>query len=228
VGGEPKRDSLLWGSLFLLDIQMPGMTGFDVLRLLDGPSPAVIFTTAYDHYAVQAFEVSAIDYLLKPIAQARLTQALDKVILLGEKKEPTDWNDKIETVLDKLVHPEYAKRLAVKHLERVHLLDCQQIRYIVSEHRLVTIYAQDGQKYWTNENLSQLAGRLDPDKFMRIHRSAIIFLEANFEVESFNSGRLKLHFLAGNNDGSAQGNSEDQTLVVSRENVAGLRVRLGF
>jgi DNA-binding LytR/AlgR family response regulator len=155
VGGEPKRDSLLWGSLFLLDIQMPGMTGFDVLRLLDGPSPAVIFTTAYDHYAVQAFEVSAIDYLLKPIAQARLTQALYKVTLLGEKKEPTDWNDKINTVLDKLEHPEYAKRLAVRHLD-------------------------------------------------------------------------KLHFLAGNNDGSAQGNSEDQTLVVSRENVAGLRVRLGF
>jgi len=198
--------------VLLLDIQMPGMTGFDVLRLMDAGSPAIIFTTAFDEYAVKAFEVSAIDYLLKPISEQRLTQALDKVIKLAK----VNWDAKIENVLTKLEHKEFAKRLAVRQLRRVHLLNVEDISHIVSEHRLINVYDQNASRYWTNESLSQLAERLDPECFMRIHRSTIINLSARFEIEPWDSGRLKLHMQNG------------QQLFASREHAGRLKTKLGI
>jgi DNA-binding LytR/AlgR family response regulator len=199
--------SELQPQLVLLDIQMPGMTGFDVLRLIETASPAIIFTTAYDEYAVQAFEVSAIDYLLKPITEQRLQQALNKVISLV----PSNWDEKIDNVLNNIANKEYAKRLAVRHFKRINILNTEDIAYIVSEHRLINIYNHHNERFWTNENLSQLEARLDPNHFMRIHRGAIINLSAQFEIETWDSGRLKLHFKTGNE------------LVVSRDNVSRLR-----
>ena len=150
--------------LLLLDIQMPGMTGFDVLRLMGDNSPAIIFTTAYDEYAVQAFEVSAIDYLLKPISEHRLQQALEKMINLSA----INWDERVSKVLQTLKHKQYAKKLAVKHMQRVSLLNVDKINFIVSEHRLINIYNNNNEKFWTNENLTQLEARLDPNDFMRI------------------------------------------------------------
>jgi len=204
--------SELQPQLILLDIQMPGMTGFDVLRLIETGSPAIIFTTAYDEYAVQAFEVSAIDYLLKPISEQRLQQALNKVIPLAQ----SNWDEKIDDVLTNVAHKEYAKRLAVRHLNRVSLINTEDIAYIVSEHRLITIYNHDNERFWTNENLSQLETRLDPEYFMRIRRGAIINLSAQFEMETWDSGRLKVHFKSG------------RELIVSREHASNLRERLEF
>ena len=109
----------------MLDIQMPGMSGFDVVRLLGEPCPKVIFVTAYDEYATRAFDVAAIDYLLKPVSDARLDQALTRI-----KGSQPD----LSTVLDVLEQPEYAKRLAVRHLKRVRLIQVSQISYITSEH----------------------------------------------------------------------------------------------
>ena len=97
--------------LLLLDIQMPGMTGFDVLRLLEDPLPAVIFTTAYDHYAVDAFEVSAVDYLLKPISHDRFSEAVDKVI--------ANQQSDVRQVLEKVREPNYIGRLPVRFMKRV-------------------------------------------------------------------------------------------------------------
>jgi len=198
--------------LLLLDIQMPGMTGFDVLRLMDKSSPAIIFTTAYDEYAVQAFEVSAIDYLLKPISEQRLQQALDKVVKLTS----VNWDDKVSQVLNHLHHKKYIKTLAVRHLQRVSLLKVEEICFIISEHRLINVYNNENQRYWTNENLIQLESRLDPELFMRIHRNAIINLTANFEIQTWDSGRLKLHF------------EDKQTLTVSREYAKKLKNHFNF
>jgi len=198
--------------LLLLDIQMPGMTGFDVLRLMDKSSPAIIFTTAYDEYAVQAFEVSAIDYLLKPISKQRLQQALEKVTSL-----PTpNWDKRITQVLTELEHKEYIKTLPVRHLQRVSLLKVEEISFIISEHRLINVYNNNNQRFWTNENLTQLESRLNPEQFIRIHRNAIINLNANFEIQTWDSGRLKLHF------------TDDRELIVSREYAKKLRVHLNF
>ncbi len=204
--------SELQPNLLLLDIQMPGMSGFDVLRLMDVGSPAIIFTTAYDEYAVKAFEVSAIDYLLKPISAQRLQKALDKVIHLFQ----VNWDEKIDSVLQKLKHKDYAKILAVRHLRRISLLNVEDISHIVSEHRLINVYNHEDERFWTNENLSQIESRLNPDYFMRIHRGAIINLSAKFEIEPWDSGRLKLHF------------KNDKELVVSRDHASNLQERLGF
>jgi len=198
--------------LLLLDIQMPGMTGFDVLRLMDKSSPAIIFTTAYDEYAVQAFEVSAVDYLLKPISEQRLQQALNKVT----KHTSVNWDDKVNNVLNQLQHKRYIKTLAVRHLQRVSLLKLEDICFIISEHRLINVYNNENQRYWTNENLTQLESRLDPELFMRIHRNAIINLAANFEIQTWDSGRLKLHF------------KDKQTLIVSREYAKKLKRHFDF
>jgi len=204
--------SALKPDLLLLDIQMPGMTGFDVLRLMDQSSPAIIFTTAYDEYAVQAFEVSAIDYLLKPISKQRLQQALEKVISLPV----SIWDKKITQVLTTLTHTEYIKTLPVRHLQRVSLLKVEEIRFIISEHRLINVYNNNNQRFWTNENLTQLESRLNPEQFIRIHRNAIINLNANFEIQTWDSGRLKLHFV------------DDRELIVSREYAKKLRSHLNF
>jgi two-component system LytT family response regulator len=212
VNGQEALDkiSCFKPQLLLLDIQMPGMTGFDVLRLMDAHSLPVIFTTAYDEYAVQAFEVSAVDYLLKPINKERLQQAMDKVSLLMQQ----DWGEKISSVLQHLKQKNFINRLAVRQGQRTKIINVQDIIFIRSEHRLVNIYAQNGERYWTNENLSQLESRLNPLDFMRIHRSTIINLAANFEIESWNSGRLKLHF------------ENDNAVVASRDHVIKLRKSL--
>jgi two-component system LytT family response regulator len=127
-----------------------------------------------------------------------------------------NWDERIDKVLDKLEHPEFAKRLAVRQSRRVHLLNVEDISHIVSEHRLINVYDQDGIRFWTNESLSQLAARLDPHDFMRVHRSAIIKLSAKFEIEPWDSGRLKLHLANG------------QQIFASREYANELKQRLGF
>jgi len=194
--------------LLLLDVQMPGMNGFDVLNMLEDPIPAVIFTTAYDKYAVDAFEVSAVDYLLKPISKQRLIEALDKTIA----KPDVD----LRSMLAQLVQPEYLRQLPVRHLKRVRLLDVTRIAYITSEHRVVHIYDEDGNSFWTGETLEQLNRRLDPNQFFRIHRSSIINLSANFEIEPWDDGRLKIHF------------ANDQSLTVARDPATRLRELLSF
>lgn len=202
--------SLFNPQLILLDIQMPGMTGFDVLRLMDTNNSAIIFTTAYDEYAVKAFEVSALDYLLKPIGEQRFHQALDKVLLLMQE----NWHEKVTHVLQHLAAKNYISRLPVRSGQRTKIVNVNDISFIRSEHRLVNIYNHQGEKYWTNESLTQLENRLDPKLFMRVHRNCIVNLIAQFEIMVWNSGRLKLYF------------GFDQEAVVSREHVNSLKEKL--
>jgi two-component system LytT family response regulator len=198
--------------IILLDIQMPGMSGFDVLRLMDEHNAAVIFTTAFDDYAVKAFEVSAVDYLLKPISFSRLEQALVK----ASKHLKQNWQDKINTVLMNVASDNLIQRLPVRQGQRIKIINTQDISLIRSEHRLIHIYDHAGEKYWTNESLTQLEQRLDPQFFVRIHRNSIVNLSGKFEIKNFNSGRLKLYF-----DFAQEG-------VVSREHSTAFKQRLGL
>ncbi len=193
--------------LVLLDIQMPGMTGFDVVRLLETPKPHIIFVTAFDEYAVRAFEVAAIDYLLKPVSNERLQTALRKAAKL--RVDPS-------SLFDVLDHPDYAKRLAVKFLKRVRLVNVEDVAYITSENRVVYVVDRTGNRHWTNETLDQLVRRLNPEVFFRIHRSSIINLAADFEIEPWQDGRLKIHF------------QDDHSLIVAREPATELRALLQF
>ena len=199
--------------LLLLDVQMPGMTGFDVLRLLGEYRPQVIFVTAYEEYAVRAFDVSAVDYLLKPVGRKRFNEALEKFIKQWDgkvlDKDPT-------LVLNALEAPAYPARLAVRRLDRVLLIAVADISHIVSEQRLISIYTHDNQRFWTGETLDQLQKRLNPDTFFRSHRGSLINLEGRFEIEPWKDGRLRLHYESG------------KTLVVSREPARKLRELISF
>ena len=108
--------------VLFLDIQMPGMTGFEMLREIE-PQPLVVFTTAYDQYALRAFEVNSVDYLLKPVEPGRLARALDKI----ERRQaaPPDW----KTLLAALQRPEFPERIASRLGERMHILDLAKVTH---------------------------------------------------------------------------------------------------
>lgn len=199
--------------LVLLDIQMPVMSGFDVLRVLEPECiPAVIFVTAHDEYAIAAFEVAAVDYLLKPFGEDRLREAIDKVVV----RIAGPWPSTIQEVLGNLSSAEYVRQLPVHARKRIRLLDVDSISHIVSEDRIIRVYDEEGQRYWTNETLDQLQRRLDPEQFFRIHRSSLVNLRGEFEIEPWEDGRLRLHLKGG------------KTLTVARERAKLLRERIGF
>lgn len=199
--------------LVVLDIHMPVMSGFDVLRMLEPECiPAVIFVTAYDEYAIAAFEVAAVDYLLKPFAEDRLREAIDKVVV----RIAGPWPSTIQRLLGNLANAEYVRQLPVHARKRIRLLDVDSISHIVSEDRIIHVYDQQGARYWTNETLDRLQKRLDPQQFFRIHRSSLINLKSDFEMEPWEDGRLRLHLEGG------------KTLTVARERARLLRERMGF
>jgi DNA-binding LytR/AlgR family response regulator len=192
---------------------MPVMNGFDVLRLLEPERmPAVVFVTAHDEYAIAAFEVSAVDYLLKPFHDDRLREAIDKAVV----RIAGPWSSTIQEVLGNLPRAEYVRRLPVHARKRIRLLDVDRISHIISEDRIIRIYDDEGRRYWTNETLDQLQRRLDPEQFFRIHRSSLVNLRSEFEIEPWEDGRLRLH-LKG-----------DKTLTVARERAKLFREQVGF
>lgn len=199
--------------LLFLDVQMPAMDGFDVLRMLEGEAmPAVIFVTAFDQYAIKAFEVAAVDYLLKPFDQARLSAAIDKAMAAVS----TDWGERIEGILSRIDTESFPAQIPVHHNKRIRLLETAHISHITSEHRLINVYDIEGQRYWTNETLDQLERRLDPARFFRIHRGSLINLLAPFEIEPHEDGRLRVCY------------SNGAVLAVARGPAKTLKQRMGL
>lgn len=167
--------------LLLLDIQMPGSSGIDVAACLPRPRPHVIFCTAYDQHAVDAFELHAVDYLLKPISRARLAQALDRVRALSAGGG--------EPGLDQAVRGNAAApaRFLVKNAGHYLVVGEARVIYFSSEDGLTRMVAEGGQ-YWMDPTLNELEGRLDPVRFFRISRAAIISLNAVAEVFAMPGG----------------------------------------
>lgn len=168
--------------VMLLDIQMPGCTGIDVAACLPFPRPHVIFCTAYDEHAVEAFELQAVDYLLKPINRARLAQALDRARSLPPPEQR-------ETALDDSVRT--ARRGQARFLVRngAHYLVVGQARvlYFGTEGSVTRMVADNG-NYWMDQSLNDLERRLDPGRFFRISRAAIISLNGVTKVLPMTGG----------------------------------------
>jgi len=160
----------------LLDIQMPGSSGIDVAACLPPPRPHVIFCTAYDQYAVEAFELHAVDYLLKPVNRARLAQALDHL-----RSMPPVMGR--ETALDYALRQ--SRGVPARFLVRkgAHYLVIEESRVVFfgSEGSLTRLQADDG-LYWMDPSLNDLERRLDPTRFFRISRAALISLNRVAEV----------------------------------------------
>ncbi len=165
--------------LLFLDVQMPKLTGFDVLELI-GPDVPVIFVTAYDEYAMKAFDVHAVDYLLKPVGKQRLAAALQRVTSRTEEKLPPAAD------LAAAARPagQYAERLVVKDGTRVTLIPVGKLDYAEAQDDYVAL-ASEGKKHLKQQTIASLEAALDPKSFVRIHRSYVVNLERVIRIEPY-------------------------------------------
>jgi two-component system LytT family response regulator len=181
--------------VLLLDIHMPGQTGFDLLASLEGPTPHVIFTTAYDQYALQAFEVNALDYLLKPVSETRLAAALAKIRVLTSAPPPATSSPQPapEPALPLLTAQD---QVFVKDGERCWFVRLADIRLFEISGGATKVYFEQHQPL-IPRSLQQLEARLDPKVFFRANRQQIINLHWIASIEPWFSNTLKINLRNG-------------------------------
>jgi len=167
-------------ALIFLDIQMPKLTGFEMLELLDH-KPEIIFTTAYDQYALKAFEFNAADYLLKPFSKDRLLDAIGKVTERIQKQESTP--ELIEN-LTNFPKDEFLDRVVVKDRHKIHIIPVDKIRYIESLDDYVLIYTKEG-RHTKQKTMKYFETALNPSEFIRIHRSYIVKVDEIAEIQQY-------------------------------------------
>lgn len=207
--------------LAFLDIRMPELSGFDVLEQIDRDDrPAVVFTTAYDSYALRAFEANAVDYLLKPISKERLAESVERARRLRQDVVGSDVSDeRLEKLLrwlrehdesegdnapplstDASPPREYVRQLSVPYRDRILLVPVDRVISAEISEGITRIYVLEDdlkgnrrlRQHVVNYTLDQLESSLSPDRFMRVHRSAIVQLDHIQELIPWFSGRYKL------------------------------------
>lgn len=169
--------------LVFLDIQMPKLTGFELIELLEH-KPMIIFTTAYDDFAIKAFEVNAIDYLLKPFSTERLNQAIEKVVESKQSPESQkpDYNKLSEYNVSKPNEP--LKRIVVKKNHQIKLIHVEDVFYLEAQDDYVMIYTKDA-RYIKQATMKYFESGLNSDKFVRIHRSYIVNIDEMKQLEPY-------------------------------------------
>jgi two-component system LytT family response regulator len=209
--------------VLFLDIQMPGINGFEMLSRLS-VQPFVIFTTAYDQHALRAFETNAIDYLLKPIEPAQLERAIGKLGRLRPIVKP-DWqqNPALPQLLKELTaslresQPAYPSRIASRVGERISFLPLDDITHFIAQDKL-TFAVVNGRRHCVDQTIADLERRLEPAKFLRVHRSALVNVDWIHEVNSWFAGKVVLTLK----------DSQHTQLTVARDRVRTLKDRLGI
>jgi len=172
--------------LVFLDVQMPDMDGFEVLRALPREClPEVIFLTAYEHHAVRAFEVNALDYLLKPVDDERFAAAIERARRTVHSDSKLDIADRLLRLL-KQSPPTYVTRLPVRAGPRIQVVRTQDIDWIASAGDYVELHGK-GRCHLLHETMTSVERKLDPQQFLRIHRSRIVRLELIEEVRSIDN-----------------------------------------
>ena len=175
--------------LVFLDVQMPGLDGFGVLKSVT-QAPQVVFATAYDEYAIHAFEVHAADYLVKPIARARLEEAVRHVRQrLAGQTPGTQLQDLLQLLEAR--QRRYLSQVPVHRGRQILVLPSEQILWFEVEYRLVYAHI-DGDRYMTNFTLKELEERLDPEVFFRAHKSRLVNLQHVRAIVPWFGGRFKL------------------------------------
>ena len=218
TGNDGKKIDVLF-----LDIQMPGMTGFELLSRLD-EQPFVIFTTAYDEYALRAFEVNSIDYLLKPVEAEQLERAIAKL----ERLRPiarAEWqkSGELPELLRELAASlrgeshEYPRRIASRVGERISFLDLDTVTHFQAMDKL-TYAISNGRQHSVDQTIADLERRLDPARFLRIHRAVLVNMEWIQEVNSWFAGKVVVTLKDGRHT----------QLPVARDRVRELKARLGI
>jgi two-component system LytT family response regulator/two-component system response regulator LytT len=200
--------------LVFLDVQMPGMDGFEVLKALRVPAPQVVFATAYDEYAIRAFEVQAVDYLLKPFARARVQEAVARVRARVAAVRP---GPDLEGVLRRIEERQkvWVSQVPVSASKRILILPVADVLWFGVEYRLVYAHTRE-RAYMTNYTLRELEERLDPAVFFRAHKSSLVNLHHVKEIVPWFGGRFKLVMRDANGS----------EVALSRTQARALRARL--
>lgn len=207
--------------VLFLDIQMPGMNGFELLSLLD-EQPFVIFTTAFDEYALRAFEVNSIDYLVKPVEREQLERAIHKLMRLRPPAKP-EWQQSPAALLKELAaslhggQPEYPRRIATRVGERISFLDLETVTHFMAQDKL-TYAIVNGHSHSVDQTIAELERRLDPARFLRIHRAALVNVDMISEVNSFFAGKVIVTLK----------DARRTQLTVARDRVRALKAHLGI
>jgi len=200
-----------------LDIQMPGLTGFDLLQRLDR-DPLVVFTTAYDKYAIEAFSVSSVDYLLKPIEPERLDRAIDKLERMwSPDPSPLQRPDIRALARELAAMVPGLQRIASRVGERTTVLEVARVTHFFAKDKL-TFAVANGRDHVVDYTIAQLEEKLDPRRFVRIHRATIV-----------NAGFVHELFPGDDGGGLVRLKDEKRTeLSVARDRVRHLKERLGI
>ncbi len=205
-----KKIDELAANLVFLDVQMPGIDGFDVLENIHS-DPFIIFCTAYDKYAIRAFEKNTIDYLLKPLDRARFDQAISK----ATERISNNESNFMHILEDLNTHdtPGFSNNLFVQKSEKLVNLPVQNIIHLEAS-KDYTIISTNKEQFVSSMGIGKLEEKLDPELFIRIHRSTIINLQKLTELEKFGSGGLAAHMENG------------KTFTISRSYAKSIRDRI--
>ena len=217
---DEKRERI---DVLFLDIQMPGMNGFELLAQLP-KQPFVIFTTAFDEYALRAFEVNSIDYLLKPIERGQLERAINKLeqlhpIALQEWQQGPQLTILLQQLAASLKSESvaYPHRIASRVGERISFLPLEQVTHFVAQDKL-TFAVVNGRQHSVDQSIAELERRLDPARFLRIHRSALVNVDWIHEVNLWFAGKQVVTLK----------DALHTQLPVARDRVRVLKERLGI
>ena len=201
--------------VLFLDIHMPGLTGFQVVERIPA-GPAVVFTTAHDEHAVRAFEVNAVDYLLKPVERARLDATLDRLAGRRDTAGEGDLRVTLERLAEQLRGSGFLDHVASKTRDRVQLIAVDQVTHLVARQRATYAVTPTGE-HMLDMTLLELERRLDPSRFFRIHRAMLVNLAYIAELRADEDGHLMIRLK----------DATHTELPVSRDRVRALKERLG-
>ena len=174
--------------LLFLDVQMPELDGFQVLERIDSEKlPAVVFVTAYEEHAIRAFEVSAVDYLLKPVDDKRFEQALSRSKAMLARQESSLAQARLISLLERREEAPYCRRFLIRTNSRVYFVPVEEIDYIEAEDYYSALHV-GAKTHLLREPIRDLAARLNPKEFVRIHRSAIVNVQRIKELRALSGG----------------------------------------
>ncbi|MGZ5247167.1 MAG: LytR/AlgR family response regulator transcription factor [Flavitalea sp.] len=203
--------------LILMDIELADGQSFEIFNLFEVQSP-VIFTTSYDEYALKAFKVNSVDYLLKPIQKDELEAALNKLQKFrGAEKPELNLDNLIKELQQKLQPKEYRKRFLVKNGQKLVSIEVDDIAFFFSDGRLNFFKTKDNKKFVVDYTMDELDEMLNPDVFFRISRSFYVSIESIDKIDDYFGNRLILQLRP----------SVDKEALVSREKVSEFKKWMG-
>ena len=211
-----------WPDLILMDIELSDGQSFEIFSRIQVKS-AVVFTTSYDEYALKAFKVNSIDYLLKPIQKEDLQAALDKykkmkqLYASGDSNGSFNMDSLVKELQQRLQPKEYRKRFLVKHGQKLVSIELDEIAYFFSDGRLNFFKTDDNRKFVVDYTMDELEDMLDPQKYFRINRAFYVSVKSIGQIHDYFGNRLLLHLKP----------ALDKESIVSREKVSDFKKWMG-